>query len=61
MKGLRVPKPKAPQYALLEGATPQQEYQQFAGPRLGPEAKGEKSGALIRAIVGVPESTKFIT
>ena len=39
MPELRVPKPEAPQYAPLEGAAPQQEYQQSAGPQLGPEAK----------------------
>ena len=43
MSGLRVPEPEAPQYAPLEGAAPQQKYRQPAGPRLGPEAEGEKS------------------
>ena len=41
MPGLRVPEPEAPQYAPLEGAAPQQEYRQLAGPRL----EGENSGA----------------
>ena len=45
MPVLRVPEPEAPKYAPLEGATPQQEYWQPAGPRLGPEAEGDKSGA----------------
>ena len=45
MSVLRVPEPEAPQYAPLEGADPQQEYRQPTGPRLGPEAEGEKSGA----------------
>ena len=45
MLGLRVPEPEAPQYALLEGAAPQQEYRQPVGPQLGLEAEGEKSGA----------------
>ena len=31
---LRVPEPKAPQNAPLEGAAPQQKYLQLAGPRL---------------------------
>ena len=38
---LRVPEPKAPQNAPLEGAAPQQKYIQLAGPRL----EGEQSGA----------------
>ena len=42
MPGLREPEPEASQYTLLEGVAPQQEYQQSAGPRLGPEAEGEK-------------------
>ena len=37
--GLRVPKPEVPQNAPLEGAAPQQEYLQLAGPRL----EGEQS------------------
>ena len=45
MPGLRVPELEAPQYAPLEGASPQQEYRQPARPRLGSEAKGEKIGA----------------
>ena len=36
---LRVPEPEAPQNAPLEGAAPQQEYLQLAGPRL----QGEQS------------------
>ena len=39
--GLRVLVLKAPQYAPLEGAAPEQEYRQLAGPRL----EGEQSGA----------------
>ena len=42
---LRVSEPKAPQYAPSEGDTPQQEYRQPAGPRLGPEVESDKSGA----------------
>ena len=45
MPVLRVSEPEAPQYAPLEGAAPQQEYRQLAGPRLGPEVEGDKSGA----------------
>ena len=41
MPGLRVPEPEAPKYAPLEGASPQQEYRQLAGPQL----EGEKSMA----------------
>ena len=40
--GLRVPELEAPQYAPLERAAPQHEYQQPAGPRLGSKAEGEK-------------------
>ena len=43
MPVLRVPEPEAPQYAPLEGDAPQQEYRQPAGPRLGQEARGDKS------------------
>ena len=43
--GTKVPKPEAPQYAPLAGATPQHEYRLPAGPLLGPKAEGEKSGA----------------
>ena len=39
--GLRVSEPEVPQNAPLEGAAPEQEYLQLAGPRL----EGEQSGA----------------
>ena len=42
---LRMLEPEAPQYALLEVASPLQEGQLLAGPRLAPEVGGEKSGA----------------
>ena len=38
---LRMPEPKAPQYAPLEGVAHQQEYRQLASPQL----EGEESGA----------------
>ena len=41
MSGLRVSEPDSPQYAPLEGAAPQQEYWQLAGPWL----EGKKRGA----------------
>ena len=37
--------PNAPQYALLEVATPLQEGQLLACPRLAPEVGGERHGA----------------
>ena len=37
--------PEAPQYAVLKGDAPQQEYRQSDGPWLGPKAKGDKSVA----------------
>ena len=49
MSGLRVPEPEVPQYAPLEGAAPQQEYWQPAGPRLGLDAEGENSRAYQRS------------
>ena len=42
---LRMLEPEAPQYAQLEVATPLQEGQLQAGPRLALEVGGEKSGA----------------
>ena len=45
MPVLRVLEPEAPQYAPLKGAAPQLEYRQPAGPRVGLETEGEKSGA----------------
>ena len=37
--------PDAPQYALLEVATPLQEGQLLAGPWMAPDVGGEKRGA----------------
>ena len=44
-KELRIQEPDAPQYALLEVATPLQEGQLPTGPRLDPEARGNRNGA----------------
>ena len=42
---IRMQEPDAPQYALLEVAAPLQEGRLPAGPRLDPEAKGDRNGA----------------
>ena len=42
---LRIQEPDAPQYALLEVAAPLQEGRLPTGPRMDPEAGGDRNGA----------------